>query len=219
MLRGADFSQLPKIEAENYAYLSADSVPADPLELLASSGANVVRLKVWNNPTGDGSLAELRPLVARIKALDMTVMLTLHYSNTWADPGAQSAPTQWATLTFEEVLDSVENFTFRVVRTLEPEYVQIGNEINHGFLHPFGVRDESGHFQRLLLAGLQGAHRADSTCQTLLHFAGYDQASAFFASVDSLPYEDGKGRIAKSGVFEKALEALEEEIESLLPNA
>lgn len=32
-------------------------------------------------------------------------------------------------------------------------------------------------------------------------------------------YKDGKGRIAKSGVFEKALETLEEEIESLLPNA
>lgn len=188
-LRGTDFSQLPKIEQSGYTFYTSDSLPADPLAILQTAGLNLIRLKVWNNPTGDASLEELLPYAQRIKDQNLQLMLTLHYSNTWADPGAQSVPSQWASLPFDQLLDSVEAFTYRTVKALQPQYVQIGNEINHGLMHPFGVRDGSGNFQKILQAGINGAHRADSNVITLLHYAGYDGAQNFFAAVDSLYYD------------------------------
>ncbi|MEY2963092.1 MAG: hypothetical protein RL754_353 [Bacteroidota bacterium] len=188
-LRGTDFSQLPKIEQYNYPFRATDSSLTDPLDVLADAGLNCVRLKVWNNDSGDASLQELVPYVERIKDKGMQVMLTLHYSNTWADPGHQNIPTAWETLDFEHLLDSVESFTFEVVKKLKPDYIQIGNEINHGFMHPAGVRDGSGQFQKLLASGIQGAKSADSSVITILHYAGFANADVFYSTVDSLDYD------------------------------
>ena len=55
-LRGTDFSQLPKIEAEGYAFADKDGIQKDALEILHEAGLNIVRLKVLNNAMGDGSL-------------------------------------------------------------------------------------------------------------------------------------------------------------------
>ena len=154
-LRGTDFSQLPKIEAYNYMFKDADGNVGDALEILRNNGLNLIRLKVWNNETGDGSLEELVPYVQRLKSLGFQTMLTFHYSNTWADPGAQSVPTQWENLSISELADSVRAFTQQVVATLKPEFVQIGNEINHGFMHPYGMRNGNGNFQTLLAAELR----------------------------------------------------------------
>jgi arabinogalactan endo-1,4-beta-galactosidase len=188
-LRGTDFSQLLKVENEGFQFYDCDSNGLDALEILSQEGINIIRLKVWNNPSGDASLQELVPFAQRIKAAGMQIMLTLHYSNTWADPGAQSVPSQWNGLSFESLLDSVNAFTFKVVNTLHPEYVQIGNEINHGLMHPYGLRDGDGEFQRLLDAGIRGAHQADSSCITILHYAGYVNADEFYKTVDTLDYD------------------------------
>lgn len=186
---GTDFSQLPKIEDEEYIYRNEDSVEVDPISYLAHKGLEVIRLKVWNNSTGDGSLEELIPLAHRIHQAGMKVMLTFHYSNTWADPGVQNIPAQWAGLAEEVLLDSVRTFTQSVVHELEAEYVQIGNEINHGMMKPFGVRDGSGNFQKLIEAGIQGARAANDSVQTIIHYAGFENASSFFATIDSLDFD------------------------------
>lgn len=189
LLKGTDFSQLPKIEAEGYVFRDSDSSARDAIEILKDAGLNLVRLKVWNNASGDASLEELVPYVQRIRAAGMKIMLTMHYSNTWADPGSQDIPTQWQNLSTEALCDSVRAFTFNVVQTLAPEYIQIGNEINHGFMHPAGLRNGDGTFQKLLEAGISGAKSADSSVCTILHFAGYDGAMSFYQTVDTLDYD------------------------------
>lgn len=186
---GTDFSQLPKIEAEGFSFRNADSTVVDPIAYLGEVGTEVIRLKVWNNASGDGSLEELVPMCERIHDAGMKVMLTFHYSNTWADPGAQHMPTQWEGLSLAEVLDSVERFTETVVAATQAEYVQIGNEINHGMIKPLGNRDGSGNFQKLIAAGLRGARLADTSIVTFLHYAGTENADLFFATVDSLNYD------------------------------
>lgn len=186
---GTDFSQLPKVEAEGWIFRDSDSLEVDPILHLAEQGLRVIRLKVWNNATGDGSLEELVPYAARIHAAGMEVMLTFHYSNTWADPGAQSIPTQWENLDEEILLDSVRLFTKKVIEATEAEYVQIGNEINHGMMKPFGARDGSGNFQKLIWAGLKGAREADDSVLTFIHYAGYENADIFFRTIDSLDFD------------------------------
>ena len=72
---------------------------------------------------------------------------------------------------------------------LEAEYVQIGNEINHGMMKPFGARDGSGNFQKLIEAGIQGARAANDSVLTFIHYAGFENASSFFATIDSLDFD------------------------------
>ena len=188
-LRGTDFSQLPKIEAEGYAFTDKDGTQKDALIILQEAGINMVRLKVWNNSTGDGSLQELIPYVTRLRDLNLQIMLTFHYSDTWADPGSQDLPDQWVNLDFNILCDSVEAMTFKTVRKLAPDFVQIGNEINHGLMHPYGLRDGDGEFQKLLEAGCSGAKAADSSVIAILHYAGYSGAKSFYQTVDSVDYD------------------------------
>ena len=160
----------------------------------------MIRLKVWNNASGDGSLAELTPYAQRIHDAGMQVMLTFHYSNTWADPeGAQTIPTQWANLSDSDLLDSVRIFTKKVIQATNAEYVQIGNEINHGMMKPFGARDGSGNFQRLLQAGLEGARAADDSVMTFIHYAGFENADIFYRTIDSLDFDALSYPITPSG--------------------
>lgn len=189
LVKGVDFSQLPKIQDAGYTFYNADSIEQHPLDILTEAGINTVRLKLWNTPSGDASMSECRQYAQELQNRDLELLLTLHYSDTWADPGAQILPQNWANASFEDVLDSVEAFTSSAVSLLKPTFVQIGNEINHGLIYPHGKRDGSGNFQRLLQRGIQGARSADSNAITMLHFAGFEGANAFFQSVDSLDYD------------------------------
>lgn len=189
LVKGVDFSQLPKIQDAGYTYFNEDSIEGHPLDILSDAGINTIRLKLWNTPSGDASMTECRQYAQELQNRDLDLMLTLHYSDTWADPGAQSLPQNWANASFDDVLDSVEAFTSSAVSILKPKFVQIGNEINHGLMYPYGKRDGSGRFQRLLHRGIQGARTVDSNAITMLHFAGINGATAFFQSVDSLDYD------------------------------
>jgi len=69
--------------------------------------------------------------------------LDFHYSDIWADPGAQEIPAAWKNIKEINVLrDSVYNYTFKALKYLDvkgllPEFVQLGNEINCGMLYEF----------------------------------------------------------------------------------
>ncbi|HHW89809.1 MAG TPA: hypothetical protein GX745_02755, partial [Clostridiales bacterium] len=63
----------------------------------------------------------------------------LHYSDFWADPSKQFKPKSWQGLDFDELQDKAYQYTKNILTTLknnniEPEYVQIGNEITAGML-------------------------------------------------------------------------------------
>ena len=68
----------------------------------------------------------------------MKVWLTVHYSDTWADPGNQTKPVAWQNLNFSDLKSAVSVYTTQVVTEIKPEIIQIGNETNDGFLWPEG---------------------------------------------------------------------------------
>ena len=78
-------------------------------------------------------------LARRIHALDMALLLDLHYSDTWADPGHQTKPAAWADLDVSGLETAVYAYTLDLITALKaqgtlPHMVQIGNEISPGFL-------------------------------------------------------------------------------------
>jgi arabinogalactan endo-1,4-beta-galactosidase len=79
-------------------------------------------------------LAYTTKLGRRIKDAGLKLMLDIHYSDTWADPGQQLKPAAWENLTFEELVAAVREDTEQVVVAMcragaAPDWVQVGNEI------------------------------------------------------------------------------------------
>ena len=82
-------------------------------------------------------------LCRQIKKAGMQVMLDFHYSDTWADPDKQYKPSAWNGLTWKDLEDKLYAYTKETLEGFKaagaaPEIVQIGNEINHGFVWPEG---------------------------------------------------------------------------------
>ena len=137
--RGGDVSFLPRVEAGGGTFRDG-SREADLLELLRDKGLDTIRLRLWYAPQdGHSGLPEVLALARRAQQAQLRILLDLHYSDTWADPGHQQKPAAWQGLTFSDLCDSVQTYTADVLRAFSaqgtpPAMVQLGNEITGGLL-------------------------------------------------------------------------------------
>lgn len=145
-LLGADVSALPVFEQHGISY-KRDGKAGDALALFRQAGMNCFRLRLFVNPNHEGvvtnDLDYTLALAKRVKASGAALMLDLHYSDTWADPGKQFKPAAWAQLPFDQLVRQVGDYTRDVLvrfarEGVTPEYIQIGNEITNGLLWPDG---------------------------------------------------------------------------------
>ena len=90
------------------------------------------------------------------------VLLDLHYSDTWADPGKQFTPAAWSGMNHKQLVDQVFVYTRDVIaafarKGLMPDMVQVGNEITNGMLWPDGkLPGNWDNFADLVNAGIRG---------------------------------------------------------------
>ncbi len=190
-IRGADLSALPQVEATNNLFYNLEGQQEDFLTILKNAGLNTVRLKLWKNPvTNDASLSEVKTFTNRLKTMDLKIWLNIHYSDTWADPGNQKTPLQWQGLTFNALKDSIYNYTKKVVSEINPDFVQIGNEINNGFLFPLGkLSSHESQFLELISKAIQAVRDTHSGTKIILHYAGYNGAQIFFDKFKNTDYD------------------------------
>ncbi len=127
----------------------------DVYRIFADHGANLVRARLWVDPSWwqdpleqpEGvkphynDLEDVKETFDRAKAAGMKVMLGFHFSDFWADPGKQLIPRGWLDVAYdlEAMKDTVYNYTSRVLTELNdvglmPDYVKVGNETNPGIL-------------------------------------------------------------------------------------
>lgn len=190
LIRGADLSFLPEIEAEGAIYYNLNGKEASALTILADAGMNTVRLRLWHSPANiHSSLAEVKAFAVKIKAQGLKLWLTVHYSDIWADPGHQYKPEAWKNLDQEALNDSIYAYTSKIVRALDPDYLQVGNEINSGFLWPEGSISNPDQFLKMLASGCKAIRDNSDDCKIMLHFAGYENAGAFFNLVKTIDYD------------------------------
>jgi arabinogalactan endo-1,4-beta-galactosidase len=193
-IKGADMSFLQEVRASGKVFYNREGVAEDMLQTLRGAGANTVRLKLWYNPaTQEASFATVKALAAEVRAAGLKLLLTVHYSDTWADPAHQAKPQAWQSLGFEALQDSVSAYTAAIMREIKPDYIQIGNEINDGFLWEDGRRTNAEQFKTLLQKGIAAvrAHDANTKANTkiVLHFAGTVGAMDFFEEMRGLDYD------------------------------
>ncbi|MEN2984412.1 MAG: glycosyl hydrolase 53 family protein [Dictyoglomaceae bacterium] len=188
-IKGIDVSMLYQIE-ENGGKFYDNGVEKDPLKILKDHGVNWIRLRVWNDPYdekgqplggGNCDYIKMTKIAQRAKALGLKVCLDFHYSDWWADPGKQTKPKAWKDLKGTSLIKEVSNFTTKVLDYMKknnalPDMVQLGNEINNGFLWPDGqlIGVNVGGFDgfvKLLNAGISAVRKISKSIKIALHLS------------------------------------------------
>jgi len=165
---GADLSYVNEMEDCGAVY-RLHGKPIDPFKLMKREGGNIVRVRIWNNPTWTkySNYADVLKTIQRAHAAGMQVLLDFHYSDDWADGGKQIAPAAWANLGTDDQVKALHDFTLDTLRKLDaahamPEMVQVGNETNPELLGGKVPGDPINWSRnaRLLNAGIQAVQEA-----------------------------------------------------------
>ena len=208
-IRGVDISSLADIEKAGGKFYNDNGKEEDLFKILKDHGVNWVRLRVWNNPTyadnykdpytgksakkgqayggGTNSVVNDIPLARRAKAAGLKLLIDFHYSDSWADPAKQHMPQDWVGLSDKKLNSAVEAFTRDSIKKFieagaRPDMVQIGNELNNGFMWPLGkIWGNDGEkvggfpgFTRLLTSASKGVREAQGSgakIQIVVHLA------------------------------------------------
>ena len=182
--KGADISWLTQMETAGYKFYNSAGTAMDGVQLMQSLGLNSIRLRVWVNPSnGWCNNADLVSKAKRAKQLGLRIMLDIHYSDVWADPGHQAKPAAWASYDFTTLKTTVASYTKSVLDTMKlagvvPSWVQVGNETNDGMLWPDGKASVNmANFAALVNAGYQAVKAVSDTIKVIVHISnGYDNS-------------------------------------------
>ena len=190
-ISAVDISNYSEIANSKPTFYNLEGNPQDFLSILKENGINTIRLRLWVDSLGKQSrFNAVKELSKVLTNKGFKIWLTLHYSDTWADPGLQQTPPQWQGLDLESLGDSIYNYTTRVVHELRPNYIQIGNEINSGILHPYGIISPSNNnFIHLLQKGCSAVRNNSQECKIIVHFAGLENADVFYSQLNILDYD------------------------------
>ena len=155
---GGDISLLTKYEQHGAIYYNEHGARiTNMLNYLESAGMNAMRVRLFVDPSkagaedqGEGVCQDLPYVLAlgqRIKSAGFHLLLDIHYSDTWTDPGQHSTPASWAVTS--ALADSVYSYTKRVLNAMidagaRPDFIQVGNEVTYGMMWPTGHCYPSG---------------------------------------------------------------------------
>lgn len=190
VIRAADMSYLPLIESEGTIY-KHNNASENAITTLKNAGCNTIRMRLWRNPSdGHCGFAEVKALADRVKAAGMKVWLTIHYSDTWADPANQTKPAAWQSADFNTLKGHVYNYTTEVVSAIHPDIVQIGNETNDGMLWPEGkLSTNESQYLQLVTQAASAVRTTSPTTKIMLHYAGISGSDWFFSKVAGIDYD------------------------------
>ncbi|HEV8513100.1 MAG TPA: glycosyl hydrolase 53 family protein [Cyclobacteriaceae bacterium] len=200
--KGADVGWLTQMEAASVKFYDSTGAQKECMSLLKSLGMNSIRLRVWVKPTGGwNGTADVVTKAKRARDLGMKIMIDFHYSDTWADPGHQTKPAAWASLSFNNLKDTVYRYTKRVMDTLKlngviPSWVQIGNETNDGMLWPDGRvstnQNNFSNFAALITQGYNAVKAVSDTTKVIVHVSNDYDNSLFHWMFDGLKTNGAK---------------------------
>jgi arabinogalactan endo-1,4-beta-galactosidase len=209
---GNDLSYVNEMEDCGAVY-KENGLPKDVYQIFADHGTNLVRVRLWNNPNWQNSLVQpdgvkaqysdledVKETISRSKKAGMEVLLDIHLSDFWTDPGKQLIPSVWIDVAYDTaaLADSVYNYVFWVLSdlkedTLTPALVQIGNETNSGILIHTILNDDYSvggavstswkRHARLYNAAIKAVRDFSETSEVkpkiCLHYAGIQYVSSW----------------------------------------
>ena len=175
-VRGVDVSEARMAESGGVAFKDTDGTAKAALQIVQDHRYNWVRVRLMIDPDGNYGLAQDLPYVKATmldaKQHNLKVLLDLHYSHWWADPGNQWTPARWQGQNLSALTTSVYSYTKDVITQLRaqgtpPDMVQIGNEINGGILWENGRISNMANFVKLTNAGAYAVQDASGGKATM----------------------------------------------------
>ncbi|CAN5856394.1 hypothetical protein BH11BAC4_BH11BAC4_14570 [soil metagenome] len=193
---GADISFLPELENRGMKFYDTDGKQKDAIQILKDHGMNYVRLRIFNDPARDSGyspkkgfcdLEHTLQMAKRVKAAGMKLLLDFHYSDYWADPQKQYMPAAWRGQSMTQIKQSLYDYTKMVMQSLKkqgttPDMVQVGNEVNHGIVWPYGNVNNLDSLAQLIYAGTMAVKAVSPSTSIMIHVAlgGQNDESKFF---------------------------------------
>lgn len=207
---GGDISLLTKYEERGAIYYNENGARiTNMLSYLKSTGMNAMRVRLFVDPSmasaedqGEGVCQDLpyvQALGQRIKAAGFDLLLDIHYSDTWTDPGQHSTPSSWTATS--ALADSVYSYTKRVLNAMiavdaTPDFIQVGNEVTYGMLWPTGHCYPSGanygagtfaNFANYLKQGIRACREVCPAAKIIIHteMGRTSNVTSFYQSLKS----------------------------------
>lgn len=175
---GADVSGATMME-KRVKLLNKDGKEQEEISMMHDMGLNAIRLRIWVNPkNGWCSKEDQLNLAKRALKLGIPVMISFHYSDTWADPGHQTIPEVWKDYNYEQMKQAVAQHTKDVLtlfkkNDIDVRWVEIGNETTHGMLWPMGKsEDNMEQYAGLTEAGCKASKLIYPNAKTIIHLDG-----------------------------------------------
>jgi len=123
----------------------------------------------------------------------MDVMICIHFSDWWADPGQQNKPAAWSSMSVSQLETAVANHTTDILNALDavnitPRWVQIGNETNDGMLWETGRASAGGfaNYAKFINAGASAVKAFDASIKTILHLASGNDTGLYNWNIGGL---------------------------------
>ena len=205
---GGDISLLTKYEEHGAIYYNENGTRiSNMLSYLKNTGLNAMRVRLFVDPSkagsedqGEGVCQDLPYVMAlgqRIKAEGFKLLLDIHYSDTWTDPGQHSTPSSWTVTS--ALADSVYDYTKRVLNAMisagaKPDFIQVGNEVTYGMLWPTGHCYPNGGnygsgtfatFANYLMRGIQACREVCPAAKVVVHteMSRVTNVTSFYANL------------------------------------
>ena len=204
-IKGMDVSSLLELEGLGAKFYDEDGDERNLLAILQEYGVNALWLRLWNHPyskdgepygAGTNDLETALELAKRAKERGLDVLLNLHYSDFWANPGRQMKPKAWYDYTGKRLESAVYDFTVAVLREFQregifPDMVQVGNGLSNGLLWPDGKRPDFESIAQLVNAGIHGVRDTLPDIPVMIHLGNGGNARLYQEWFDNYFASDG----------------------------
>lgn len=192
---GVDISYANEMEDCGAVY-RAGGRTVEPYAFFKESGANLARIRIWNDPhwTPYSNLKDVKRSIRKARQAGLQVLLDFHYSDDWADGDKQIAPKAWANLSTPDQAKALYAFTHDTLAELDreglmPDLVQVGNETNGEIVSSLARAKEPIDWTRnalLFNAGIKAVRDAGAASavkpRIMLHIAQPENVEPWFAA-------------------------------------
>lgn len=224
---GADVGWLTQLEHEGHKFYTPAGEEKECMRLLRDDcGVNAIRLRVWLNPAdGWNGKEDVLAKARRAKALGLDLMIDFHFRDTWADPGQQEVPAEWASLDIAGLKDAVATHVTDVLGAMKregiyPKWVQIGNETPNGMLFPLGnATEHPDNFASLVTAGYDASKSVFPDADVIVHVDCGNNGERFTWLFDRLKEHDARYDMIGMSLYPWPAESWPEFARDCLANA
>lgn len=192
MFLGIDASTQMEVDAKSPHYYYGGKEVEPWHFLFDHNGVKGMRLRLWvdpydekGRPYGGGTVdfPTWIKLAKRAAKIGYSILLDIHYSDFWCDPGKQFIPKSWRGYNEGELAEKVYEYTKSTLLAIAKEgievpYIQIGNEITNGMLWPLGqlgargedgIRSNYDNLASFLRSGVKAAREVAPKSKLVIH--------------------------------------------------